>query len=130
MPGAWGPMSFSVSDCHQGLKTPPRGESLSNLNKRSMASCWDTRLLPGFDVMLVAGDLNALYRRGLKTRPLESSGWTRCCCGQSANKPWLHLHQGGNLTPEVTLLKFIHQQGIEILNIAVGADGNAFRQNP
>jgi hypothetical protein len=99
---------------------PPRGESLSNLKKRSMVSCWDTGLLPGFDVMLVAGGLNALYRRGLRLGRWKAAAWTRCCCGQSENKPWLHLHQGGNLTPEVTLLKFIHQQGIEILNIAVG----------
>ena len=29
-----------------------------------------------------------------------------------------------------TLLKFIHEQGIEILNMQWAADGRAFRQNP
>ena len=33
------------------------------------------------------------------------------------NKPWLHLHKGGT-APEITLLEFIREHGIAILNVA------------
>ena len=33
------------------------------------------------------------------------------------NKPWLHLHHGGN-SPEVALVKLIQEHRIKILNVA------------
>jgi hypothetical protein len=34
------------------------------------------------------------------------------------NKPWLHIYQGGDYSPQVRLLEFIRAHRIKILNVA------------
>jgi putative molybdenum carrier protein len=33
-------------------------------------------------------------------------------------KPWIHIYQQGNYSPEKSLLDFLREHGIEVLNVA------------